>query len=453
MIHLRILTLVFLGFFIATQSESLVNDGDTFYMEEMKLPVLTTHKLTIKDNSLDALFKKLVNRRVIWVVGEFKVGKTFIIDMITNAKSPKSSEFFNTIGLNVYINEPFAIIDTEGMNQPAGTNNPYFVKEFIMNFMALTADEIVIVGDQVKITDMEVYYRVAQIYYSNKNISHMFYIHNCKTLDATKLDLYKERAKTLFNLNGRYTDRTKRNKPIVHKFYPKITRPEGVTNLAEYILSLGGGFIAVLTNLFGLTTKVDKLEDLLHNEQVKREEFTPDAYAEAVDQSLRYLGYKIGKQDKNEIELENIQAFKVDFIPAQVVYCQEDNQHLVLQLRTGEVQSISRVDAITIKIVYQAYAVDYRRFNREQLIHLPEKSLSPSQKPWKLYRHPDGIMILIFSIPEGEINSLNKCHNLEYGTELDSKLIVDSDKKAGGIIEMVMKILNFLKENSKTKEL
>ena len=430
---------IFLSGFAAIQAET---DSDEFVMKEMNLPILTTNMLTIKDKILDALFEELRTRRVVWVVGEFKVGKTFLIDMMTNTKSPQSSEFHNTIGLNVYLNEDYAIIDTEGMNQPAGTNNPYFVKEFIMNLMSLTADTIVVVSDQAKITDIELYNRISQIYHSSKEITNMFYIHNLKTLNHTVMDQYKQRAQTIFNLS-KGADRTNLVKPIIHKFYPKFERPPGV-ELANYILSLGG-FTTVLTDKLGLKAKFDKLDEILQNPQQKREKFTADAYAEAIDQSLRYLGYKIGQQDRNTIELESIKAYKVDFIPPQVVFCQKDNQHLVLQLRTGEIQSVSRIDGSLVKLVYRAYSVDYDRFDREQLIHLPVASLAPAQEPWKLYRHADGITTLVFPIPEGELKFLKKCENTDHGTELDKKLILETPVKSSGYIEMVIKILDWLK--------
>jgi hypothetical protein len=407
--------------------------GGVYKSYSIEIPFLTKQALYLNYSEIEKLFALFANKRVIWVVGEFKVGKTFFIDILTQNRNPKADALANTIGLHAWMNSKYVIIDTEGLNQPVTENNPYFIKEFILTFMRLTADQIVIVGDQAKLTDTELYTRLAREYYVSK-IDKMFYVHNTKSLEFKQLPEYKNRSMKTFSLNDNFVDDARSTKPVIHKFFPKMVHPVPTNDTLSFLINAAGGLANFMGNLFGVEAEeqqIDSLDDLLENRDTKRNKFTNASYIEAVEQSLRYLGYDFKRREKTTLFIDNPHPYKVEFIPPQDIYClAKDNAHLVVQLRGGRISNVRRTDATTITVNYTSYATDYYKFQRSHILHLPLITTDSQQGKWSVYRDHDGISTFIAPIPTGQ-------QDAEYILPCSDSLKLEIDESAKFIDEVV----------------
>jgi hypothetical protein len=237
---------------------------------DIDIPIVKNEKFQINLFAVDDAIKKLSDRRIIWVLGKFKVGKTFLVDHM-KGEGHNSNAIINTIGLKAWYDDDYVVIDTEGIFQPIGANNVFFVKEFLTALMARTADSLVFVSDQMDVVDMELYKFYRGIFWYSL-IDSMYYIHNCKSLLPDQLKTYQGRITNLLKLNKRSVDETQKGKPVQHLFIPKL----------DEINSLG----AIISSFFGRKVELNFLGSSVNQNNV----FNTYSFVDAISDALVAIG-------------------------------------------------------------------------------------------------------------------------------------------------------------------
>lgn len=292
------------------------------------VPMLSGNKLSIDIDSVRKSLESLQQSKCIWVMGKFKVGKSFIIDYIRNDGEVTANALENTIGLNVWVGDRIALFDTEGLMQPVGDNNVYFLKEFLINFMRRTADNFVFVTDQVDVTDLAFYDLFKQIYWNSKMFE-MYHIHNCKSLTEASLQQYQERITELKKLSSNNLDEEFEDKVIQHLFLPKLS---------------DSGVHKFLESLFGQSYKID----FIGNRNLRRKKLSLVSYMDAVDDSLLVLGshplekYIELTSDINKVR-QSFLPIASELFPNKVKWCRvkNSNDEVMLYIETTKLISVS----------------------------------------------------------------------------------------------------------------
>jgi signal recognition particle receptor subunit beta len=136
-----------------------------------------------------------IDARYIFVVGTYKVGKTFIINQLANLyglKTQKSDEVDNTRGELLYeLNKQTFMVDTEGIHQPLSTGSSKFIKSFILEHAAKAASLIIFVVDKFVESDWFCFEELVAVLRTQESPSTVIFCHNCKHISTdVKLAAY-----------------------------------------------------------------------------------------------------------------------------------------------------------------------------------------------------------------------------------------------------------------------
>jgi hypothetical protein len=274
--NVRVLILVYLTMILldVIQMVTVREEAEAWNVVKIPIPIMKGDKLSFDRRAVEDAMKHLIGKKVVWIMGKFKSGKSFIADWIRNDLKKSSDALASTIGLSLWYNDEYVLIDSEGMMQPLGENNIYFLKEFLMALMTRAADTLVTVTDQMDVVDMELYESLRSIYW-NTNIANMYHIHNCKSLVQSNLDVYQGKIVESLNLDTRYRDEKYKAKSVDHLFLPNLKDCEGTMCVTDYFQRLLVG-----------RRQIDILGDSKH----VRQDLNILMYLAAVDDALRALG-------------------------------------------------------------------------------------------------------------------------------------------------------------------
>jgi hypothetical protein len=292
------------------------------------IPVMEGNTLSFDRRAMEDAMQHLIGKKVVWIMGKFKVGKSFIADWIRNDKTKTSDALASTIGLNVWYDDEYVLIDTEGMMQPLGQNNIYFLKEFLVSLMTRAADTLVTVTDQMDVVDVELYERLRAIYW-NTNIANMYHIHNCKSLIQSNLDVYQGKIQETLKLDTRYRDSRFQLKSVDHLFLPNLKDCEGTLCVSDYFQKLFVG-----------RRKIDILGDSKH----VRQDLTVSMYLAAVDDALLALGLAdLGTLLNNRATAQLETPVKSPLLSANWNWCKDpwDSRNYYLFVQTPKLNSAS----------------------------------------------------------------------------------------------------------------
>jgi len=314
-------------------------------------------------------------------MGKFKVGKSFIVDYIRDDTKTLADSLLNTIGINVWYDEEYAIFDTEGLMQPVGENNVYFVKQFLTSFMLKSADTLVYVSDQMDVIDLD-FYKFFKAYFIGGSIKEMFHIHNCKTLDPEKLKRYSLRIKDLLSLDKQYVDKECKNKPVQHLFLPKIE-----------VNTLGSWF----NNLVNGKKKIDFLGSSI----LRRENTTTFSYLQSVNEGLLSLGSPALNSFNSktlEISHNGFRPVDVKMIPINFKWCKMTQQDtkVYLYLETNRILSLDYSILGELAIKMKVLGNSFKTLDIVTTLSVPISIINHKQVPWKCFETGHGYSVVEF---------------------------------------------------------
>jgi hypothetical protein len=361
-------------------------------IKELGLPLVKNGLNVLDLSTIEDVFKSLTDKKVIWVIGKFKVGKSYIIDYIRNDGIVTSNSILNTIGLKIYYTEDHVLIDSEGMLQPIGENDVYLIKEFIISFMTKTADTLVYVSDQMDVGDVEQYKYFQTLFWGSK-IKSMFYIHNCKTLNEKDLKSYQKRIIEFFPLHkSLFVDEVNPNKNIQHLFIPLLT-----TGLMTYFANFFGGRMTI---------------DIMGAPINRRREFTIKNYLESINNAVFSIGGGgVSKIDVEHKTFEVLGSLKndLDMIPLKTHWCIQSASSLKeidLFVRSTKLLSTSFISANQLEICVNTISNHFNVIKTCHNVMTPVTIISPNQTEWVIQNSEFGFSVIRIPIPVGIDNPI-----------------------------------------------
>jgi hypothetical protein len=373
------------------------------------VPLLQDNKLSWNREVAEASIQHLADKKIVWIMGKFKVGKSFLTDYIRNDAISTNDPLQSTIGLNVWYDDYYAIIDTEGMMQPIGENNIYFLKEFLMSLMTRAADTLVTMTDQMDIIDMEFYNRFRSIYW-NTNIASMYHIHNCKSLSESKLTVYQTKIQKELGLNERNRDNMFRLKQVEHLFLPNLKD----SSILDWFKRMVGARRAV---------------DILGREDHVRQDLDISMYLSAVDDSLLALGLSdLNTMLTNTEKKQVVFPLKSALFPPNSLWCKEaaTSHTYYLFIQTTKLNSVSVLKGDKeIKASIQQLAHDFRVNDIDLKITSPVPLVGDATL--KCLNTDLGYAVVKFKVVALESQPVEVCREIPAGFVNCNSTAVDSD--------------------------
>jgi hypothetical protein len=356
-------------------------NASSWQLKEINIPIITNIRNSVDLKNVEEVLKSITNTKVVWVIGKFKVGKSFIIDYIRNDGNITSNPVLNTIGLKIYYDGLFSVIDTEGLLQPVGDNDVYFIKQFLIYLMIRTADTLVFVSDQMDVSDLEQYNYLKEIFWGSE-IAEMFYVHNCKSLEESQLEVYRSKISKYVNLNSIYWDDHNEKKPVSHIFIPKL--PVSKTLLAW------------LADWYKKTNYPDV--NILGKPMPRRNKLNTFNYMMSISDALS----SIGAGSLTEININN-NTFKyegnitgsLDVIQLKHMWCVDDTPGVIfLYVKINIIEEIIIINSnefiLKVLLVNNVFKV----INSSNLMVSPVKIIDPDKQQWDFKIHQSGFIVI-----------------------------------------------------------
>jgi len=152
-------------------------------------------KLDRTTKECDLMF---IHRPKIFIIGPYKVGKTTVVNWITNCDIAKPDSVTNTKGEYIFCGKVFkkqvVIVDTEGMFQPVIGAEPHVMREFIIEQTMNTATQVLFVLDLLHDHELALLNLLIHSFaHSHNSVNGFHVIHNRKDLNDQKgVDGYRD---------------------------------------------------------------------------------------------------------------------------------------------------------------------------------------------------------------------------------------------------------------------
>eukprot|EP00047_Mylnosiga_fluctuans_P024913 m.175820 g.175820 ORF g.175820 m.175820 type:complete len:601 (+) comp9953_c0_seq4:91-1893(+) len=180
----------------------------------------------------------LRGRALVAFVGKFKTGKTTLINCIFGNKSFKHSPVTYTRGFELFIpNEgkgSAIIMDTEGFSQPLTNEDPFMLRDFVMNLAIPNATVVVFVVGYIDLTDLQILDEIRQTMRGRVTQAGQIYVlHNLPSISAREdMDTYRSSVQKNLHLQQDH-DAT------AQAFSGLRLKPNPENNFQEYHLFIG----------------------------------------------------------------------------------------------------------------------------------------------------------------------------------------------------------------------
>jgi hypothetical protein len=332
--------------------------------------------LIIDLEKVGEVINRFKEKKMIWIFGKFKVGKSFVTDYIRNDGVKTSDNVNNTIGLSIWSDDKFAMIDTEGMFQPIGENNLFFVRNFLINMIQRTADTVIFVSNQMDLTDLTIYKLIRSMYTSGE-INEMYYIHNCRDLKEDKLDFYKSRVKRMLKLNEVFLDKSKFNKQVQHLFVPNIDS-------------------GAMTKLNEWWNKEKKIKiDFLGSCLNIRDSFSVYNYVESINDSLLSMGemeITVFNQDKSNSFKPSSSLLNQKIDQTRSYWCKNDDLKMSLRIESSDVMEIYHIGGQSIRIMTESLDDELRPYKTMNTYYSPYPIVKDEVVKWIVSKNEKGVV-------------------------------------------------------------
>eukprot|EP00047_Mylnosiga_fluctuans_P024912 m.175809 g.175809 ORF g.175809 m.175809 type:complete len:622 (+) comp9953_c0_seq3:96-1961(+) len=210
-----------------------LNDPAARKSLQLKFEGARPEELTVK--GVEDLFR---GRTLVAFVGKFKTGKTTLINCIFGNKSFKHSPVTYTRGFELFIpNEgkgSAIIMDTEGFSQPLTNEDPFMLRDFVMNLAIPNATVVVFVVGYIDLTDLQILDEIRQTMRGRVTQAGQIYVlHNLPSISAREdMDTYRSSVQKNLHLQQDH-DAT------AQAFSGLRLKPNPENNFQEYHLFIG----------------------------------------------------------------------------------------------------------------------------------------------------------------------------------------------------------------------
>lgn len=152
----------------------------------------------------EEVHNQYINKPIIWVIGNYKVGKSLLINQIFDKSVTISDSHVNTRGELHYIHQPkvddkislpCVVVDTQGFDQILSMDDPEYVKDFIVSHLSNFNSILILVIPKLSAQELSFIHHI--IFTIGSKVNRFIIVHNLHQYE-TRENLFSYRNQLIY---------------------------------------------------------------------------------------------------------------------------------------------------------------------------------------------------------------------------------------------------------------